>query len=255
MCDKCGDGQFYFTALPNGWTVGRFRALDALGVVHAVTTRGGMDVMAVRNQQSDTNKLIAEALNFRAAGWCHQVHGRTVLVVEGDGQTADADGLVTALPGVCVWGRSADCPLILAADTEGKSVGMAHASWRGTVQKIAEVLIARMVEQGSRAENIVAGICPSAGACCYEVGPDVLAAAVQGIGAGAERFFRPAAGGKYMLNLWAANTDQLTRSGVRAENVHLAGICTMCRTDLFPSHRREADKAGRFAAIIGKMQK
>ncbi len=254
MCDNGNEGQFYLSTLSNGWTVGRFRALDALGVVHAVTTKDGMDVMAVRNQQGVTNRLIAEAMNFRAAGWCHQVHGRTVLVVDGDGQTADADGLVTALPGVGVWGRSADCPLILAADSEGKSVGMAHASWRGTVQRIAEVLIARMVEQGSRADRIVACICPSAGACCYEVGPDVLAAAVQGIGAGVERFFRPVAEGKYMLDLWAANTDQLTRSGVRAENVHLAGICTMCRTDLFPSHRREADKAGRFAAIIGKTQ-
>lgn len=253
MCNKCGDGQFYLTALPSGWTVGRFRALDALGVVHAVTTKLGMDVQAVRNRQGETNRQIAKALNFPSVAWCHQVHGRTVLTVEGDGQTADADGLVSARPGLAVWGRSADCPLILAADAEGKTVGMAHASWRGTVQRIAEVLITRMVEQGARAEQITACICPSAGACCYEVGPEVLAAATEGIGSQARRFFTPADGGKYMLDLWAANTDQLTRSGVRAENVHLAGICTMCRTDLFPSHRREADKAGRFAAIIGRI--
>jgi copper oxidase (laccase) domain-containing protein len=31
----------------------------------------------------------------------------------------------------------------------------------------------------------------------------------------------------------------------------VAGVCTLCRNDLFPSHRREGEAAGRFAAVIG----
>jgi hypothetical protein len=31
----------------------------------------------------------------------------------------------------------------------------------------------------------------------------------------------------------------------------VAGICTLCRNDLFPSYRREGNAAGRFAAALG----
>jgi copper oxidase (laccase) domain-containing protein len=40
-------------------------------------------------------------------------------------------------------------------------------------------------------------------------------------------------------------------AGLAPESIHIAGICTLCRNDLFPSHRREGNAAGRFAAVIG----
>ena len=64
-------------------------------------------------------------------------------------------------------------------------------------------------------------------------------------------FFRPT-GDKFLLDLWAANRDQLVRAGVREQNIRVAGICTMKRNDLLPSHRLEGDRAGRFAAIIAR---
>jgi YfiH family protein len=102
----------------------------------------------------------------------------------------EADGLVTRQSGLGLVTRSADCPLILAADGEAGVVGTAHASWRSTVQQIAAELIRQMTAAGAAAEHIVACICPSAGPCCYQVGPEVLQAALEGIGPHAREFFR-----------------------------------------------------------------
>jgi copper oxidase (laccase) domain-containing protein len=100
------------------------------------------------------------------------------------------------------------------------------------------------------------------------VGPDVLAAARETLGPGAERFFHrrtpemwvsqgldPAYGlrdGKMYFDLWQANRAQLLEAGLSEENIHVAGVCTMTRNDLFPSYRLEGASAGRFAAVIAK---
>ena len=150
-------------------------------------------------------------------------------------------------------GFSADCPLILAADPSGPAVGMAHASWRGTVKGIAARLIEAMgAEFGTDPAGAVACIGPAAGPCCYEVGPEVRRAADRALGPMAGRFFREGGGGRYLFDLWAANRDQLLRAGLADCNVHTAGICTICRNDLFPSYRVEGDAAGRFVAVIGR---
>ena len=53
------------------------------------------------------------------------------------------------------------------------------------------------------------------------------------------------------FDLWAANVDELERSRLSPGNIQTAGVCTLCRNDLFPSHRIEKDAAGRFVAVIG----
>jgi hypothetical protein len=260
MCADDGP-SFELVELPNGWTVGRFPALDALGAVHAVTTRRGLDVNLVRDDHQAAGRELVEALGLRGAAYCGQVHGELVLIVDRDGPAGEADGLVTRTPGLGVWGRGADCPLILAACPTGV-VAVAHASWRGTVRMIAPRMVAQMAALGAKPQKIVACVSPSAGPCCYEVGPEVLKAAVEGIGPHAATFFRatgpalPAGQGrrdrKALFDLWSANRDQLLRAGLRERNIHVAGLCTMCRNDLFPSHRREGDAAGRFAAIVAR---
>ncbi len=78
-----------------------------------------------------------------------------------------------------------------------------------------------------------------------------MKAAIAGIGPRAEAFFAER-GGKVYFDLWAANADQLAQAGLPPANIHVAGVCTMCRNDLFPSHRLEGDRAGRFLAVIAR---
>ncbi len=245
--------DFYLTTLDGGFTVGRFTALDKLdGIVHAVSTRQGLDVAMVRNDPAAAAGRLAEALSVPRAACVEQVHGGAVLTVAGlqDGRVGAADGLATVEAGVGLMVRGADCPLILAADGKARVVAVAHASWRGTVAQIAGEMVRRMVALGAAPERIVAAICPSAGPCCYEVGQDVFDAMAGSVGPRAARFFS-CGDNKMRLDLWAANTDQLVCAGLQRSNVHVSGVCTICSKDgLFPSHRREGLAAGRFAAMI-----
>lgn len=241
--------------LSEGREVYRFTPLEKIpGVVHAYTTRRGPLFPAEADAGAVRYHRLAMELGCSDVAWCRQVHGDTVLVVRRPGCAGEADALVTDQPGLAVLGRSADCPLILAADASGGVVGMAHASWRSTVKRIAEKMIETMRKYfGVAPENLVACIGPSAGPDRYEVGRDVYEAAREHLGPEAKFFFlRANSPEKWRLDLWAANTSQLLRAGVCFENLYTARVCTMERNDLFPSVRVEGPSAQRFAAIIGR---
>ncbi len=260
------EGSFRLERLSNGWQVGRFAALEDLGLAHLVTTRRGPDVQQVRHDPAAAGRQIAQVLGLEDTAYLEQVHGGDVLVCETGGCAGFADGLVTATKGLALLGKSADCPIILMADRRGHAIGFAHASWRATVAGITTTVVRRMAALGCDPGDLVACICPSAGPCCYEVGEEVRAAALGRLGPHAMSFFRLASrrrssrGGsttavccahhRHHLDLWRANACALTRAGLRARSIHVAGICTICCDDFFPSHRREGDAAGRFAAVI-----
>ncbi|MCK4275019.1 MAG: polyphenol oxidase family protein, partial [Phycisphaerae bacterium] len=228
-------GEFTLVRLDNGWTVGRFAALDELGfVTHVVTTRDGPDPGATPGERLTAVRQLSLAYGLNGAAFCQQVHGNSIIAVDQPGPAGSADGLITNAPSLGLLGFSADCPLILVADPVTGAIGVAHASWRGTVGTIAPRLVECMEQRFyAKARNIVACICPSAGPCCYVVGREVLAAAEAGIGRAARDFFEHSEG-KLYFDLWAANVDALARAGVPPENISVASLCTICRNDLFP---------------------
>ena len=190
-----------------------------------------------------------------------QVHGVDCLVV-GSAETAAglpgledsplvADCLLTAEPDLYLFMTFADCVPVLLHDPTRGVVGLAHAGWKGTLAGIAQraVLVAREAF-GSRPEDLLVGIGPSIGPCCYEVGEEVAEAARRAFPKGADLLAR-VAGGSVHLDLWRANALQLEAVGVPAANIEIAGTCSACNVDRFFSHRREAGKTGRMGAVIG----
>jgi YfiH family protein len=241
----------FWEELSNGWLVGRFPALYKLGIAHMVTTRRGPNIDRVADDLDSLVPDITSALDLQGGAWLHQVHAGDVLTTDKPGQVGAADGLVSATPGLALIGKSADCPLVLVADPVSRVVGFAHASWRSTVAGVTSHLIGCMCgEYGSVPGRLVACICPSIGPECYAVGPEVRTAAERRIGPHARTFFTTGSQQDH-FDLWAANTDALLRSGLARQHVHVAGICTRCRSDLFPSYRREGREAGRFLAVLG----
>lgn len=240
---------FYFTELEDGWEVGRFRALDELdSVVHMVTTRRGPNPAEIASHPADAG--LKEMLKLSGLAWCEQVHGSKVLLAGESGMIGQGDGIVSIESSLGVTMFSADCPLILAVDKVRGAIGMAHASWRSTVGRVAmELIVSMACRFGTRAEHVVACIGPSAGPCCYEVGREVRREAVERIGDRAKEFFIHHTG-RLHFDLWEANRDELLRSGLLAENIHVAGQCTICNNDRFPSYRAEGEQAGRFAAVL-----
>lgn len=254
MIVKHSNGGFHFVDGPDGWTVGRFDVLaDLDSVVHAVTTRRGPALSAEVRPNDPAADEIARGLELAGVAYCEQIHGDRVLAVGAAGLAGQGDAMVTNDVSLGLLGRSADCPLILLVDSVNGAVGIAHASWRGTVARIAEKLVVAMAAHYRMdPRRALACICPSAGPCCYEVGSDVRQAAAAGMGAHAERFF-PRRDGKMFFDMWSANAHQLVHAGLGASNIHVAGVCTICGTDLLPSYRTEGPAAGRFAAVIAHL--
>jgi YfiH family protein len=179
-----------------------------------------------------------------------QVHGKDVLVVdESTARTAlatRADILVTREPGFLLMQRFADCvPLVLWHEAAG-IVSVAHAGWRGTAIGVAERTVQAISDLGGDPSGIRAGIGPSIGPCCFEVGDEVVAQIP-----GADTAFVVGPRGRPHVDLWEINRRQLIAAGVPAEQVELSSACTRCQPDTFFSHRALGYPAGRFGAAIG----
>jgi YfiH family protein len=142
---------------------------------------------------------------------------------------AELDGQVIAEPDLAALVFVADCLPIALAGTGG--VAMVHCGWRG--------LAAGIVARGAKAVAATdAAIGPGIGACCYEVGDEVL-------GAFAE--LGPGISDDRRLDLSEVARRLLERAGI--ERIESAGICTSCEPDLFFSHRRDRGTTGRQAGI------
>lgn len=183
---------------------------------------------------------------------CHLVHSARVLTVNRANRQrvmGQADGLVTADAGVYLAMRFGDCTPLVFYDPVRGAVGLAHAGWRGVMQNIAGAAVKEMERLGCRPQDIIAVVGPAIGPCCYEVGPDVIAAAQNAFDHPAELFSRQNGRGRAYFDLWAANRQQLSAAGVK--EIILSAKCTACRTDEFFSHRAEKGRTGRFGVIIG----
>ncbi len=246
-----------WVGLPGGWTVGQLPLLGNLpGVRHAVGTRhgpGGGDIRADGPDGVPNRQSLAEAIGAEQCAFVRQVHGNTV--VDADDALAGevaADAIMTSREKVAVLGFSADCPIVLVADLVRGAVGMAHASWRGTVAGIAGELVAAMAgTYGCDPSDMQAGICPSAGPCCYEVGGDVIDAVSDAFGDSAAKLL-PTRAGRTYFDMWAANARQLTAAGLSGHNIAIAGVCTICDERFF-SYRREGPATGRFGCVIARV--
>ena len=190
-----------------------------------------------------------------------QVHGSTVAVVTGamkgrgsdDFNLAlnDTDAMVTDVPGVCLMVVVADCVPVLLADPVSRAVGVAHAGWRGTIAGISRRTEEMLYKNyGCRPQDIVVGIGPSIGPCCYQVGQEVFERFKTGFGSQAVKAEEDTGSSGNYVDLWETNRMQLLGAGVPPENIEVSRVCTCCNHHRFFSARRCGGTTGRFGAGI-----
>ncbi len=193
--------------------------------------------------------------------FAQQVHGASVAVVTGDligsgagdADTAipDTDAMVTNIPDVPLVVLVADCCPVAFFDPVAGAVGIAHAGWRGTAAGIAAETINKMTaEFGSDPADIIVGIGPSIGPCCYQVGEEVVDQLEVAYPDLADRVFDRTRGAKPYFDLWQANRMIIGGAGLQDSNIETAGLCTVCHQDTFFSHRADGGNTGRFGALI-----
>jgi YfiH family protein len=205
-------------------------ALGSVGLKHAPDPA---PVLAAR--RSFAGVLGLDGAELTTIG---SVHGAAVARVDEPVDSVDdVDALVTSQPGVVLFATYADCYPIVLWDPEKRVAGLVHAGWRGTQAGVARAAVTFMRDEyGCR--HVRAGIGPGICGGCYEVGEEVASQF-------ATRFVTPS-GDRFLLDLAAANREQLEAAGAR--QVYDIGMCTK-EQYLFPSHRRRPD-GKRFGTIV-----
>jgi polyphenol oxidase len=183
-----------------------------------------------------------------------QVHGAEILVLrEGEEVpppgAADADAIVSTDPALVISVRVADCVPVLIADRRGRVVSAVHAGWRGTAAGVASAAVRAIRALGVAPAELVAAIGPSIGPCCYQV-DEVVRDRFRADWPQAEAWLSPDDDGRWKLDLWRANRDQLEAEGVPAGAISVAESCTADHLDDWHSYRKEGPGAGRMVAAI-----
>jgi YfiH family protein len=272
---------FYWRTL-DGVTALVCAPLEQDGFVNGFSTRGGgvspmpHDALNLAGFNEDSAENILENrsrfLKLFEGEWslagCWQVHGNDIRIVREPSQaqqrpyaTGDedrCDALVSNLPHTLLGVKTADCVPLLMGDPVTGAFAAVHAGWRGTMASIATHAVKKLErEYNVRPEDLRVAIGPAAGPCCYEVGADVIDV-FKAKFEDADDLFTPARAGHALIDLLEANRRQLLSMGVVGERIHLSPLCTMCRTDLFFSYRREKSlhgKVGRLMSVIGRLRR
>ena len=237
--------EVLFSTREGGLSSGPYESLN-LGLL-----TGDDRELVIQNRRRLAARADVEPENV-VMGW--QVHGAEIKEWEGpDPDTAfldpqgghlKVDGHMTREPGLAALVLVADClPVAIAG---GGTVAMLHCGWRGLAGGLIAKAAARMRELSAANRPTVgaepdtpfgAAVGPGIGACCYEVGPEVLDAFAD---------FDGVAEGR-MLNLRAIAEQQLHAAGI--EHVEHVDYCTSCHRELFFSHRRDDGVTGRQGGI------
>jgi YfiH family protein len=202
----------------------------------------------------------------------HSARVRRVGVCDRGTFIPSCDALITDDTEVSLLLRFADCVPILLCDPRRGAIGLAHAGWRGTLAGIAQATVQAMTDVfGSRPCDLLAGIGPAIGRCCYEIGPDVVCQVETVFGPGSDlmssartakviptvpaRGAYPGApeldswrGTSLHFDLWAANERLLRAAGV--VNIEVAGLCTACHRSEFFSYRAQKGRVGHHGALL-----
>lgn len=259
-------GQVYYLTFPS------FKKYNFL--VHGFSTRlGGVSSGIYESMNLGFNrgddlsnvfenyKLFSEALgiNHENLVFSSQTHGDVIRDINiadiGKGITREkdydsVDGFITNVPGIFLVGLFADCVPIFFLDPVKRVAAIAHSGWRGTVLQIGRKMVDRFTEYGSLKEDILVGIGPSIGPCCFQVGAEV-AEEFKSLPLKTDSFIKNDGKDKYKINLWEINKAILVNSGIKEKNITVTDVCTKCNSKFLFSHRGSNGKRGSLAGIIG----
>ncbi len=211
-----------------------------------------------------TSELMAPlSLNMK---YLKQVHGIDIVYMEPSiTDLYQADACFTDIPLQSCTIMIADCLPVLFCTQDGQIVGAAHAGWRGLLNGVLEVTVAKLEAQHKALatkglEKIYAWLGPCIGPQAFEVGEEVLdaflASNLKNVSKiNYARFFQKQENGKWRADLAGIAREKLEQN----KNILCFGNdssltwCTFSNPKLFFSHRRDAvllGSTGRMAVSI-----
>jgi YfiH family protein len=235
-------------------------------VRHAFLTRQGgisvppYDSLNMSDKNGDREDFVSENKNRIGTAFCFdsrrlilldQMQQDQILLMKEPVNTLPApleyDALITNSPNIFLGILTADCLPIFAIDQKRKVIAAIHAGRQGTsLQITAKVLKKMKGDFGCSSRDLLVSLGPSIGPCCYEIDEEVF-----------HRDWKPfstaKASGKWMVDLAQINIAQMSREGIKGEQISWINLCTRCHSDLFFSYRGEG-RTGRQLSFIGILE-
>ncbi len=203
--------------------------------------------------REDMSMVCSEAgFNFNNLTSNIQIHSDIVNEINESsiGTKTEGDALITNIKNVPLLIFTADCVPIAIIDKNNKAIGLAHAGWRGTYDKISKNTLDKMNEKyNTNPEDVICVIGPSIGPCCYEVSKELVEKFNINLTNNDEKFYIIKEE-KYYLDLWKINEYILKECGVKKENIINLNLCTSCNSDKFHSYRVHDKTPQRIGMIL-----
>ncbi|MFW5979836.1 MAG: peptidoglycan editing factor PgeF [Halanaerobiales bacterium] len=207
-------------------------------------------------------KILAEALNLNPENFtcAKQVHGTNINVVKQNDKGKGAihysraisstDALFTTNKRLPLLTYYADCVPLYFMVPKKNIIGLAHAGWRGTVNKIAALSIDKLKSEFDvNPKNCWAAIGPAISRKNYEVDQNIINKF--------KKQFKPEdniwtkkSNNKFLLDLKKANFILLNKAGIPSSQIIVSEMDTFENEELFFSYRRDGKSTGRMASII-----
>lgn len=177
-----------------------------------------------------------------------QTHSANIdIAIETKQNYPETDALILTQKDLGIFLNFADCTPVILYDEKQNIGAIAHAGWRGTTQKIAQLTALKMIKDfDSQPKNIIALIGPTIGFCCYNVGEDVyekLKSSVTNFNGLSE--IRE---GNIFVDLKNINKRQLEEIGIN--KIDVCPYCTVHDNDKFFSYRNENATTKRHSAVL-----
>lgn len=175
--------------------------------------------------------------------WGRANHGKSIALVnrQSPEEVVDFDGLMTAVPGVSLMMKHADCQVAIFYDPQNHAIANIHAGWRGTVVNIYAEAVQYMRQAfGSHPAELLVCISPS-------LGPDE-AEFIHFRTEIPEELWPFQVRSTY-FDFWSISEHQLQTVGVLPHHIEVARLSTYANPYDYYSYRRDK-VTGRHATCI-----
>ncbi len=179
-----------------------------------------------------------------------QSHGSTITMVNDmvTSNISSSDGLISALRAVTLVVRTADCAPILFYDPTSGLIGASHQGWKGTIERLQQKMVQKMVKSRADVSTIRAAIGPCIGACCYKMYGERKEMFENSFPAYSSKMFVQN-NDDIMLNLTYLNYSLLCEAGLLPNNISYVRACTSCDEKNYYSYNREKVAHSMFSFI------
>lgn len=181
--------------------------------------------------------------NFKTIVVPEQIHSTNVAVfksnlIDNIEKISETDGVVTREVNSILTVITADCSPIMFVEKDQGIIGISHQGWRGSVKRLGQKMVKKIIGLGGKKEDIFVAIGPSIGECCYNIDDERYYQFVEEFDGYTDKIFHRHQG-KLHLNLSLLNYLQIKEIGIPEINIDHFPFCTSCDKKRFFSFRRD----------------